>query len=175
MPGTQRLFLALWPPSDVSRQLHRLAGNLLRRGGRRVALQNIHLTLAFLGPVDAAFRDCAEQAASAVRGAPFTLMLEQMGCWPRPGILWTGPRKIPAPLLQLAQALNKELAACGYAPEQRPFLPHVTLARKVRCPADLPGIEPLEWEVREFHLARSRIQADGARYETLRSWPLTPP
>lgn len=175
MPDTQRLFLALWPPSDLSQQLHRLTPNFLRSGGRAVAAENIHLTLAFLGSVNAAFHECAEQVASAIRVEPFTLTLEQMGCWPKSGILWTGPRKFPVPVLLLAQALNKELGVCGYAPEQRPFMPHVTVARNVRCPADLPRIEPLEWEVREFHLARSRTLADGARYEILRSWPLIPP
>lgn len=175
MPDTQRLFLAIWPPSDLSQQLHRLARNFLRGGERAVAAENIHLTLAFLGSVNAAFRECVEQAASAIRVEPFTLTLEQMGCWPKSGILWTGPRSTPAPLSQLSRALNAGLAACGYAPEQRPFMPHMTLARKVHCHTSSPGIEPWAWEAREFCLARSSTRSDGARYEILRSWPFIPP
>lgn len=130
MRGTQRLFLALWPPSDVGRQLHRLSENLLRHGERSIPPQNIHLTLTFLGSVSATFRECAEQAAAAIRIEPFTLALEQMGCWPKSGTLWTSPRNFPVPLLRLVQALNKELAACGYAPEQWPF----ACNRGAQCP-----------------------------------------
>lgn len=174
MPESQRLFLALWPSSPLSRRLHRLARNYLRSGGRGVAPENIHLTLAFLGPVDAAFRECAEQAASAARAKPFTLMLEQAGCWPESGILWVGPRKIPVPLRQLVQVLNAGLVSCGYVPAERPFVPHVTLARKVRCFKGRPSIEPLKWDVREFCLVQSHTRAEGVCYEILRSWPLTP-
>lgn len=174
---TQRLFFALWPPTELSRELYRLAGNLLRggAGGRRVVPENIHLTLAFLGSVDASFRECAELAAAAIRAEPFTLTLEQIGCWPKSGILWVGPGKPPESLLRIVQALNTGLGGCGYRAEKRLYAAHLTLARKVQPCQPSHSIERHPWEINQFHLVQSHTPADGARYEILRSWPLIPP
>jgi 2'-5' RNA ligase len=162
-PETQRLFFALWPPAGLSRELYQLAGNALHGGaGRRVL-------------PDASFRECAEQAAAAIRAEPFTLMLEQMGHWSKSGILWVGPNQTPPPLLHLAQELNARLAGCGYEAEQRPYAAHLTLARKARPRQDSHSIESRAWEINQFHLVQSHTHADGARYEILRSWPLNLP
>ncbi|MHB1142271.1 MAG: RNA 2',3'-cyclic phosphodiesterase [Sulfuricaulis sp.] len=175
-PEIQRLFFALWPPVELSRELYQLAGNVLRDGtGRRVVPENIHLTLAFLGLVNASFRECAEQAAAAIRATCFTLMLEKMGNWSKSGILWVGPNQTPPPLLQLVQELNAVLAGCGYEAEQRPYAAHLTLARQARPRQAIHPIEPRAWEINRFHLVRSHTHADGARYEILRSWPLNSP
>lgn len=173
---SQRLFFALWPESELAGRLHALAGQTLRPGdGRRIAAENIHLTLAFLGSVDAAFRDCAEQAAAAIRASAFTLTLEQVGCWSRTGILWAGPARVPESLSSLVRELTAGLVNCGYVPEKRSYAAHVTLARKVRrCPPPA-AIAPLVWEVRRFCLMRSRLDAQGAHYEMVREWGLSPP
>jgi 2'-5' RNA ligase len=111
----------------------------------------------------------------AVRAASFTLMLEQTGHWLKSGILWVGPRQTPPSLLHLVQALNAGLAGCGYEAEQRPYAAHLTLARKAQPRQDGHFIEPRAWEINRFHLVQSHTYADGARYEILRSWPLSSP
>lgn len=170
---TQRLFFALWPDPELSRQLHELAGKVLRSGdGRRVGPENIHLTLAFLGPVNEQFRQCAEAAATAVRVPAFTLSLEQLSCFSRAGILWVGPKQAPAPLLDLVRQLNAALAGCGYEAETRPYAAHLTLARKVHAHHAQHTVEPRSWEIDRFHLVQSHTHADGARYEILRTWKL---
>lgn len=172
----QRLFFALWPPDELSRGLYRLAGNALRGGdGRRVAPENIHLTLAFLGSVEEPFRQCAEAAAASIRAPAFTLTLEQMGCFSRAGILWVGPGQVPEPLLQLVQALNTGLGGCGYQAEKRPYAAHLTLARKAHPCQQSHSIERHPWEINQFHLVQSHTHADGARYRILRSWSLNSP
>jgi RNA 2',3'-cyclic 3'-phosphodiesterase len=174
-PETQRLFFALWPEPELSQRLYGLAGKLLRGDGRRVAPENIHLTLAFLGPVDAPFRRCAEKVASALSITAFTLTLEKTGCWSRSGILWAGPGQTPQPLLSLVQTLNDGLSGCGYQPERRAYAAHLTMARQVRRCPDRHPIEPLAWDVRRFCLVQSRVGAEGAWYEILRAWDLNPP
>jgi 2'-5' RNA ligase len=168
----QRLFFALWPPLELSRELYSVAGQVLEGDGRRVPPENIHLTLAFLGAVKASFRQCAEQVAAAIRTGSFTLTLEQIGYWPTSGIVWAGPRQTPEPLSRLVQEFNTGLTACGYVPEERSYAAHLTLARKLRrCNKNLP-IDPLIWEVRRFCLVQSHTRAEGARYEIVRSWEL---
>lgn len=175
-PETQRLFFALWPPAELSHELYQLAGNTLRDGAcRRVMPENIHLTLAFLGSVNSSFRECAERTAAAIRAAPFALMLEKTGYWPKPGILWVGPGQTPQSLIQLVQDLNAGLASCGYEAEKRPYAAHLTLARKARPRQAIHPIESRAWEISQFHLVQSHTHADGARYEILRSWPLNLP
>jgi 2'-5' RNA ligase len=171
----QRLFFALWPPMETSLKLFDLAGKWPRGEGRRVTPENIHLTLAFLGPVTPSFGRCAEQVSGAIRSEPFTMTLEQIGCWSRSGILWVGPAHVPKALLQLVQALNTGLVTCGYVPEKRPYSAHLTLVRKVRHCRETQSIEPLAWEVRQFCLVQSQTNADGVRYEILRTWELSRP
>lgn len=168
----QRLFFALWPSLELSRELYGVAGRVLEGDGRRVPPENIHLTLAFLGSVKASFRQCAEQVAAAIRTGSFTLTLEQIGCWPKPGIVWVGPRHMPEPLLRLVQELNAGLAACGYVPEERSYAAHLTLARKLRRGNKNLPIDPLIWEVHRFCLVQSHTHAESARYEIVTSWEL---
>jgi 2'-5' RNA ligase len=74
----------------------------------------------------------------------------------------------------LAAMLTPRLRAAGFHIEPRPFAPHVTLARRVRC-ASLPRLEsPLTWPVREFALLESIAQPLHPRYETLAVFPLEP-
>ncbi len=169
---SQRLFFALWPPLELSRELYSVAGRVLEGEARRVPPENIHLTLAFLGSVKASFRQCAEQVAAAIRTGSFTLTLEQIGCWPKPGIMWVGPRHTPEPLSRLVRELNAGLVACGYVPEERSYAAHLTLARKLRRFNKNLSIDPLVWDVRRFCLVQSHTHAEGARYEIIRSWEL---
>jgi 2'-5' RNA ligase len=173
--GKQRLFFALWPPPELQAALAERGREALgERRARRVAADNLHVTLAFLGEVDADARACAEAAAGRVSAAPFTLRIDRLGYWSRRGLLWAGPGSQPPELAALAADLNRALATdCGYQPDKRPFQAHVTLARKV---AKLPGrmaIEPLEWPVARFVLVASELGPGGAAYTIVGEWPLT--
>lgn len=172
---TRRLFLALWPPLDLARELYGMAGTVLHGRGRRVTPENIHLTLAFLGSVDVSFRQCVEQAAAAIHAAAFTLVLEEMGGWPKAGILWAGSGQTSAPLSALVGELSAGLSGCGYRPEQRPYAAHLTLARKVHRWNDNRRIGPFGWDVKQFCLVQSHTRTEGAHYEILRRWELSPP
>ena len=133
----QRLFFALWPDGDTQSALAQLAKARLRSGsGRLIVAQNLHMTLAFLGPVDAGMRKCAERAAASLRAPAFELEFRRLGYWPRPRVLWSAPERTPEGLTMLESTLRNALAACGHEPESRPFRAHITLARKVRDPVD---------------------------------------
>ena len=172
-PARERLFFALWPDDATRDALASLARGALGDGnGRLVAPENLHLTLAFLGGVDAAFRACAERAAEQVSALGFTLSLAHTGCWPRAQVLWSAPEATPDALSELASALNGALHECGYAPEARPFRAHVTLARKVRGRRRATPHAPVDWRVDAFHLVASHTHPDGARYRRVRTFPL---
>lgn len=170
---TQRLFFALWPDDEVRVQLQRAARILEGARGRHVAVSNLHVTLAFLGDVNAETRPSVEAAAAKISGQAFTLVLDHLGAFPRARVVWLGASQVPEALEHLAAALGSGLAACGLEPERRPYHPHLTLMRKagrLRVPATLDT--PVIWPVREFALVESRISSQGAEYHVLETWAL---
>ena len=172
-PARERLFFAVWPDDATRAALAGIARSALGRGdGRLVAAENLHLTLAFLGSVDEAFRACAERAAGGVSAPGFTLELVRAGCWPRARVLWSAPEETPDALSALAAALNGALRDCGFTPEARPFRAHVTIARKVRGNRRPIAHAPVRWRVDAFHLVASQTHPGGARYRRVHTFPL---
>ncbi|MDP3715536.1 MAG: RNA 2',3'-cyclic phosphodiesterase [Burkholderiales bacterium] len=170
-----RLFFALWPDASLRSALAAQAKSLQDEcGGRATAASNLHLTLAFLGDIDGArLSELSRIAAEAANLAPFALILERIGWWPRQHLVWAAPRDCPPGLQALVETLAGSLRAAAFHTERRRFLPHVTLLRDVRCaPVALPCYLPL-WRVSEFVLVASERSAGGARYRVLGAWPLT--
>jgi 2'-5' RNA ligase len=169
----QRLFFALWPDADARNAFAQLARAHQACGrGRPVAAENIHLTLEFLGAVEARFRLCAERAAQSLSIPAFELEFNRLGHWPRPRVLWSAPERTPQPLASLVTTLRKALVECGHEPDSRQFRAHVTLARKVRGPVDATLHTPVCWPVSQFYLMASESTEQGVRYRPLNRWPL---
>lgn len=170
---TQRLFFALWPDDTLRRQLAGLAEDIGSRvTGRIVAEDNLHITLVFLGALNSARRQCAEEVAAAIRCERFTLTLDRTGYWSTPRILWAGSMQTPEALQSLVSALQTGLANCGIPLETRPYQPHLTLMRKVvRRPA-AAAIGPMDWRVQRFCLVESVSGSKGVSYRVLASWCL---
>jgi len=168
-----RLFFALWPDDEVRDGLRRFTSRIARRiHGRRVHPANIHLTTNFLGTVDPGTRRCLEVAADGVRAAPFTLLLDQVGFWERPRVVWMGAGETPEALASLYQQLQQAIAGCGLTPERRPLVPHVTLMRRAGRAPVVREFTPQTWHVDAFSLVASVTLPEGARYQILRRWPL---
>jgi 2'-5' RNA ligase len=167
-----RVFYALWPDRGVNSALAEAARRMHRIvSGRRIGDDGIHLTLAFVGDVDSArlAELLAPPAVSTV--ARFTLTLDSWGCWPRNGIAWVGPSRVPDALRELSAAMETWLRDAGFEMDVRPFNPHVTLIRKAQCAA-LPGSPEIQWKVKDFVLVRSTLVPEGSRYEIIGRWPL---
>jgi len=141
---------------------------LPRRSGRPVRPENLHITLAFVGPVDERVRSCLEQRAAEVAVPPFTLNLSRAGLFERAGALWVGPEQTPPVLGDLVEHLNEALRPCGYEPDRRVFRPHMTLYRKARARPGPTDWDPLEWPVGGFALVESFTDPEGVRYQVLR-------
>ena len=172
----QRLFFALWPDDSVRQSLASIASKSLKRRGRKVPAENLHLTLAFLGYVSPEVRGRVESMADGITAAPFTLEFTHLGVWPRPRVIWSGCEQTPLALTALVDALRRGLKACGVKPEVRPYRVHLTLARKASVAPDFGEAHaPVSWSVEGFHLVESKTLSSGAEYKILRSWPLRGP
>lgn len=168
----QRLFFALWPDPAVRAALAALSARVKLRQGRWVRPENLHVTLVFLGAVDARQRACIEAAADAVRGQAVSIALDRAGWWRRPQVLWAGSSATPEPLLDLARQLQAGCEGCGFPREARAFQVHATLARKVFAEPPAFDFEPIPWRVAEFALVDSTLTPVGSEYHVLRTWPL---
>jgi 2'-5' RNA ligase len=101
---------------------------------RWVAVQSIHLTLKFLGEVDPQIiAKLAESLTDATQSqASFGLRLRGLGCFPNPAnprVVWCGIDGEVERLSGLQQSVEAACASLGFAPENRPFHPHLTLGR----------------------------------------------
>ena len=171
MSERQRLFFALWPSPAERQRLVDCQRRLARFSGRQVVADNLHLTLAFPGSVDAATRNCLEQVATTIRVAPFHFTLDRFGYWKHPKVIWYGPSEAPAELTELAGGLEEAMRQCGLTPDPRPYRPHVTLLRKAH---EMPEVNAPQmiWRADSFVLVLSESLPGGVRYSVLRQWPL---
>ena len=172
-PGPERgtrLFFALWP-NDAARAALTGWSRELRAlcGGRAPHPQDLHLTLAFLGSVEAERIEAVERAAGDVEPRTATLVLDRPGFWKHNRIVWAGASSVPAEIETLVVGLRGALARSGIAFDAKRFVSHVTLLRDAREPPWLPALKPVSWEIRGFALASSSPRPSG-RYQILRAW-----
>lgn len=166
-----RLFFAIWPDARAADALARLAVEVAgRTGGRATPAGKIHLTLAFLGEVASERAADAAAAGGGLHARPFQLAFDTLGWFRGARVAWIGCSQ-PAPeLLALQAALAAGLRDRGLDLEDRPFAPHVTLARKVRRSVSRAPIAPIAWEASEITLVQSG--AGTGRYVTIGRWAL---
>ena len=137
MAARMRLFIAIDVPEAVRDALVGAQHSLRERASARLRWTRpdaMHLTLKFLGDVDAARVPSLSRvvAGVAARHHPFGLSVSRLGAFPggrRLQVVWAGIEGDLQALGALRDALESELAAEGYAAEARAFRPHVTLGR----------------------------------------------
>ena len=185
---TYRIFIAIELPAAV-RQGIKQHIDRLRRTFPEVRASwsredNLHLTLKFLGDVlisqtPALSEACAKAARQSV---PFELVVEGGGMFPprgRPKVLWVGVSSgleaTQQPLLKLRESVEDACAAAGFAPEPRPYHPHLTIARlreskDARALAEQHrqiGFLPEAYMVSEIVLFRSELSSKGSKHTPL--------
>lgn len=157
---------------------------------RPVPVGNFHLTLRFAGEVERAGleRLCAalDQAETP---APFKIRLGGLGAFPKPSraaTAWLGVERGRDSLARLAAAAEEAARAAGRPPQERPFHPHLTLARfrppvDLRCAGAGGRDDPagsastrlgVKATVTEMALFRSFLGKKPARYQKLETFPL---
>lgn len=176
-----RLFIAIELPDYLKMALGRLRIDI--PGARWVPAEQIHLTLAFLGEVEDIFVERLTGNLASIHAPGFELCFSGTGCFPnrsRPRVLWIGLE--PEPRLQaLASKVREAALAREILQEERPFSPHITLARIMLSPsrefdAFLDQNKKLKlpsFSVREFTLFQSRLTPQGAVHIPLRNFALT--
>jgi len=179
-----RLFIAIEIPENIRasfasllKEFRSIAPQL-----RWVRAENLHVTLKFLGETDSSKLGPLQNALSAVRSAePAILDFRGLGFFPqekRPRVFWAGMES-SANLKSLAADIDQATHRLGFPLEERPFAPHLTLAR-----FPLPSVPPKvlqavndkggqsfgSLQAHEFHLIESKLKPTGAEYTTVQSF-----
>lgn len=181
MVGLTRAFVALTIDDDTRR---RIAVNLtdVAVPGRRVAPGDWHLTLRFLGSIDSVRLDRIINALDETDLAnSFDVRWGALGAFPgsrKATVVWLGLAEGEGEVSGLARVVDDAAVKAGAAPEDRPFRPHLTLAR-VRPPQDVTDVierhSPVSIKMRctEVALMASRLaQSPGDRYQPIEVFPL---
>jgi len=171
----KRLFFALWP-DEPERLAIFAAGEAAAAAagirGRRIPLPRLHLTLLFLGDLDAAGEAQARAvAATAAQGPAFDLTLDRAGSFPRSRVMWIGAREAPPALAALWRTLRDGLADVAGERSRDALAPHVTCWRDIDRPVPIGPITPIPWHVDGFVLVHSELGA-LPRYHVVSHWPL---
>jgi 2'-5' RNA ligase len=175
----QRLFAALRLPSAIRTALLAAMGGV--SGARWQSEEQLHLTLRFIGEVDRHQSRDVLAALGAIHHPPFEIALAGIGTFERRGqteTLWAGvaPQE---PLKMLHNKIDQAIVRVGIDPEQRAYLPHITLARLTRSAGPVRdmiesagGLSSPPFRVGDFSLFESKLTADGAVYTELQRFPL---
>jgi RNA 2',3'-cyclic 3'-phosphodiesterase len=147
MQNSMRLFISIELSPEIHDQLSKLIAELKKDGCssiKWVKPENIHLTLKFLGDTASTKLPELQQRISSVCNSvkPFRITVLGTGGFPSrktPKVLWAGLNAEEA-LDHLYHALDAEMAKFGFPKENRPFSPHLTLAR-IPSPAESPALD----------------------------------
>jgi 2'-5' RNA ligase len=189
---TIRLFIAIELPAELVIRLRSFLSSL--KSSRLPFVKwvdpgSIHLTLKFLGNINAERLDAIKSALEsvAVPHGQFQLATGHTGFFPGPQrarVFWLGLEGDTAELVRLQQAIDRAMTVLGFESESRPFTAHLTLAR---LREDSTREQRLEFtgltqnavfehgpviQVRSVSLMRSRLTPQGAVYTRLAEYEL---
>ncbi len=179
MVESLRVFAAVPLPVEIRLAVSDLVSQF-EIPGKIAPPENWHLTLRFLGAIDNVTLERFLAGLGELSAEPaFSIDLGGFGAFPnarRASVVWVGVRTGEGALARLNQITEEAAVAAGSSPEERPFRPHLTLAR-VRPPADVRELVreeiDLGWTCDRVVVYRSHLGGGPARYETLETFLLT--
>lgn len=145
----------------------------------------MHLTLAFLGNVDAGAEEKLCAHLTGIHFTAFFLPLREIETFPRKGrpkVIWIGVGRGHPHLFQLHKRVIDGALAAGIEPDLRPWRPHITLARCQGVSSqslhhflrERAGFDGGLVRIDAFQLKSSRLSAGGSAYTTELTVPATP-
>jgi 2'-5' RNA ligase len=168
----KRLFIGLELPDVCRETLAALNPHI--KGLRWLSSDDLHLTMSFLGNIEALREEALKTALAEVRVPPFFLPIQGVGTFggPMPSVVWAGVGHGHPHLFALHRRIQDAVLRENLEPDLKPFHPHITLgrARGVSRAALKPFLRQHEktefglWQVTGFTLYSSVLSADGATY-----------
>ena len=180
-----RLFTGIGLPPEVLSSLEHALDELRPTADIKWSPpENLHITTKFIGEWP---EGRLEELRETLRGLPrrphFEIDMHGLGWYPNPHsprVLWAAVHA-GDPLRDLARDTERALAGLGIAVENKPYSPHLTLAR-IKPPAQLTRLRQTiaalssdnfgKFLANSFNLYRSILSPKGSRYSVLSEFPL---
>lgn len=175
----RRLFVAIRPPEPIRSVLLTAMGGV--SAARWQSDDQIHLTVRFIGEVDRHQARDIDATLAAIHHPRFEIRLDGIGTFGRrdhPDTVWAGiaPHE---PVKRLHEKVDRALERVGFTPEQRAYMPHITLARLKRSSGPVGGLlersgglRSAPFLVDSFTLYESRLTPEGAAYTPVNRYQL---
>ena len=173
------LFVAIRPPALIRQLLLAAMGGI--SGARWQTDDQLHLTLRFIGEVDRHLAEDVHAVLGGVHHAPFELALNGLGSFDRrcyPDAVWAGVTP-HGQVKALHKKIDAALLRVGVAPDERAFLPHVTIARLRRSAGPIGnlleeagGLTSPAFTVDSFALFESDLTSEAAVYSIVQRYSL---
>lgn len=177
-----RLFVGIALAAGISAQLQNLRTRLERPGDglRWSAPESWHITLQFLGDTSPSQYDCLLKYLCQIQASPFSIQIEGASTFNRVGVFFAGIQ-LTHHLTDLQKQVIEATKPCGFTPEDRPYRPHITLARNQGKSDAIRGLNPSigvpprfpEFTAHELLLYESFLGPSGSRYEVRARFPLS--
>ncbi len=165
----KRLFYALWP-EDTARQRCAVLQKRLPYGNcQPVLVDNLHITLVFLGSIEYRQEQALIAGTANLPMAPVKIVFDQLSFWKKSEVVCLTGNISESPLFSIVKELNALAVQLNIPVDSRPYQPHVTLARKAKQAVVL-DFEPIVWHAEKFHLVESCSTQAGVRYRICHSW-----
>jgi 2'-5' RNA ligase len=186
-PEGVRLFIGIPLAPAVTEQLAGLRKRVEKPGDglRWSSSESWHITLQFLGSSTEPQYACVVEQLQKLSAPGVPIRLEGLGFFDRAGVFFVDVFVTPQ-LTRLQQMVTQATSQCGFEPEDRPYHPHITLARKKgqsgsairdlkRRLEQEAGSAPRfpAFTAHEFLLYESFPGPSGSRYEVRAHFPLT--
>jgi RNA 2',3'-cyclic 3'-phosphodiesterase len=178
-----RLFVGIPLPSPVIDALETVQLSLRTPDDRLhwSSPETWHITLQFLGECSPETSECVTERLAVIRLPRVPVLVRGTGVFERAGVFWAGV-EVSTELRALEKRVVAATAQCGFTAEDRPYQPHVTLAR-AKGADRVSALRKLQRRARhdlefppfiatEFLLYESFFQPGGTRHEVRRRFPL---
>jgi 2'-5' RNA ligase len=171
-----RAFIAIEFSDEVIKEVARIQElvSKVKFTGKLTELENLHLTLKFLGGINEEKLEMAKKALGKIEFGAMKLKLGKIGTFSvrgRPSIVWI---KVEGKAIYDLQKAIDEVLALDFKPEER-FMGHLTIAR-IKYVKDKKGFlehieniraKPIEFECKEFKLKKSELKPLGPVYSDI--------
>lgn len=180
----ERIFIGIKLSSEIANYLVQFySEDIGLKGFKWASLNNLHITLRFIGEVDSLMREDIQAKLHEIVSSSHNLSLSKIGKFPKKGpprIIHTYSQEIPKELQDLLHQIDIILDTFEIKYDKEKFLPHVTLARLKYPKKEIVQewltkqelYQPQSFDITSFQLFQSVFTSTGVEYHVLQDYPL---
>jgi 2'-5' RNA ligase len=172
-----RCFIALKIPEVVKKKIHAIQDMLPSFYGKFTELENLHLTLKFLGEIEEEKLEKIREKLKEIKLVRFDVNVKELGVFSESFVKIVWLHLVGGEELQ--RLIDSKIEELGFVSEKR-FMSHLTIARvktirdREKFLEDLYAIEipEIEFKAEKFYLIKSELKKQGPEYTILEEYNL---